>query len=240
MRIAIALVAGLLATASLATISHAQTPSAAVTAAVADAGRTDAEKARDAGRKPAMVVAVSGVKPGDKVGELAPGGGYYSKILAKTVGANGKVYAFNNRPASPAYTALLAANPNVTLVAITSYPELKAPEPLDVVWTTENYHDFKNNGGDTNAVNKAVFAALKPGGTYFITDHNAPGTGVSATSTLHRIDVEAVKAEVLAAGFTLETQSNVLANPADTHATSPGAEPGDFSDRFVLKFRKPR
>jgi predicted methyltransferase len=239
MRIAIALAAGLMATASLATISHAQTPSAAVTAAVADAGRTDAEKARDAGRKPALVVAVSGVKPGDKVGELAPGGGFYTKILSKTVGDNGKIYAFNNRPASPAYQAMLAANPNVTLVAITTYVDLKAPEPLDVVWTTENYHDFKN-GMDTAAVNKAVFAALKPGGTYFITDHNAPGTGVSATSTLHRIDVDAVKAEVLAAGFTLDTQSNVLANPADTHATSPGAEPGDFSDRFVLKFRKPR
>ncbi len=187
-----------------------------------------------------MVVAVSGVKPGDKVGELAPGGGFYTKILAKTVGANGKVYAFNSRPASPAYQALLDANPNVALTQVPSYIELKSPEPLDVVWTTENYHDFKNNGGDTNAVNKAVFAALKPGGVYFITDHNAPGTGVSATSTLHRIDVEAVKAEVLAAGFTLDTQSNVLANAADTHTGSPGAEPGDFSDRFVLKFRKPR
>ncbi|OJU07517.1 MAG: hypothetical protein BGN86_10335 [Caulobacterales bacterium 68-7] len=239
MRIAIALAAGLLAATSLSTISHAQAPSAAVTAAVADAGRTDAEKARDEGRKPAQVVAVAGVKAGDKVGELAPGGGYYSKILAKVVGPNGKVYAFNNRPASPAYQALLTANPNVALTQVTSYVDLKSPEPLDVVWTTENYHDFKN-GQDTAAVNKAVFAALKPGGVYFITDHNAPGTGVSATSTLHRIDVEAVKAEVLAAGFTLETQSNVLANAEDKHTTSPGQEPGDFSDRFVLKFRKPR
>ena len=240
MRIAIALAAGLLAATSLSTISHAQAPSAAVTAAVADAGRTDAEKARDEGRKPAQVVAVSGVKAGDKVGELAPGGGYYSKILAKVVGPTGKVYAFNSRPASPAYQALLTANPNVVLAQVPNYVELKAPEPLDVVWTTENYHDFKNNGGDTAAVNKAVFAALKPGGVYFITDHNAPGTGVSVTSTLHRIDVEAVKAEVLAAGFTLDTQSNVLANAEDKHTGSPGAEPGDFSDRFVLKFRKPR
>lgn len=237
MRIAIVLAAGV-ALASLSVAAYAQAPSAAVTAAVADAARPDADKARDGGRKPAQVVAVAGVKAGDKVGELSPGGGYYTKILAKVVGDGGKVYAFVARPPSPAYQAVLAANPNVTLVQ-GPYVELKAAEPLDVVWTTENYHDFKN-GMDTAAVNKAVFAALKPGGVYFITDHNAPGTGVSATSTLHRIDVEAVKAEVLQAGFTLETQSAVLANPDDKHTGSPGSEPGDTSDRFVLKFRKPR
>jgi predicted methyltransferase len=237
MRIAIALAAGL-TVAGLSGAVHAQTPTPAITAAVADAGRTDAEKARDAGRKPAQLVALAGVKAGDKIGELSPGGGYYTKILAKTVGSAGKIFAFAARPPSPAFQAVVAANPNVTVVQ-GPYVELKAPEPLDVVWTTENYHDFKN-GMDTVAVNKAVFAALKPGGVYLVTDHNAPGTGVSATSTLHRIDVEAVKAEVLQAGFTLETQSALLANPDDKHTGSPGSEPGDTSDRFVLKFRKPR
>lgn len=236
MRIAIVLAAGI-AVASLSVAAYAQTPTPAITAAVADAARPDADKARDAGRKPAQMLALAGVKPGDKVGEFSPGGGFYTRLLAKTVGDGGKVYTVNGT-VSPGMTAVAAAYPNVTPIA-TPFVDFKAPEPLDVVWTTENYHDFKNRM-DTVAVNKAVFAALKPGGVYLVGDHNAPGTGVSATSTLHRIDVEAVKAEVLQAGFTLETQSALLANPDDKHTGSPGSEPGDTSDRFVLKFRKPR
>ena len=88
-----------------------------------------------------------------------------------------------------------------------SFAELKAPEPVDVVWTSENYHDFKNMGmfnTDTNAMNRAVFAALKPGGRYIVTDYVAvAGSGARDTQMLHRIDPALIRSEVTAAGFTM-------------------------------------
>ena len=169
---------------------------AAIAAAVADADRPAADTARDPLRKPGEIVAFAGVKPGDKVAEIAPGGGYYTRVLAKTVGPEGKVYAlmpgfFANRPGGlDAINALAEQYGNIEVVVI-DYAATKLPEPVDLVWTTENYHDLAN--GDIGAVNAWAFAALKPGGLYFVEDHAAPGTGTSATSTLHRIDPEAVK-----------------------------------------------
>jgi predicted methyltransferase len=106
------------------------------------------------------------------------------------------------------------------------------------VWTTENYHDMAN--GDIAAINASAFAALKPGGIYFVEDHSAPGTGMSATSTLHRIDPEAVKEQVAAAGFTLEDSSDLLANPDDPKDVSvrDPAVAGK-TEKFALRFRKP-
>ena len=112
------------------------------------------------------------------------------------------------------------------------------PEQADLAWTTENSHDFAN-GPNIAGVNTATFNALKPGGVFFVEDHNAPGTGTSATRTLHRIDAAAVKEQVQAAGFALEAESDVLHNPNDPH----DAGPRDFdgvSDKFALRFRKPR
>src|SRR5690606_26469063 len=169
----------------------AQAPAAteAISTAVADAARPDADKARDAVRKPAEIVAFAGIEPGDKVAEIAPGGGYYTRILSKAVGPQGKVYAlmpafFANRPGGlDAINALAEQYGNVEVVVI-DYAATELPEPVDLVWTTENYHDLAN--GDIAAVNGWVFKALKPGGIYFVEDHAAPGTGTSATSTLHR------------------------------------------------------
>jgi len=114
-------------------------------------------------------------------------------------------------------------------------------KPVDLVWTTENYHDM-HNGPTANpgGINEATFRALKPGGIYFVEDHSAPGTGTSATSTLHRIDPAAVISEVTAAGFTLEAQSDVLKNPNDPHnvGVRDPAVQGE-TDKFALRFRKP-
>ena len=119
------------------------------------------------------------------------------------------------------------------------FAELKAPEPVDVVWTSENYHDFQNMGmfsTDTNAMNRAVFAALKPGGRYIVTDFvAAAGSGKRDTQMLHRIDPEVIKAEVQAAGFRLESQSNALAHADDPHT----ARSGQSSDQVYFIFRKP-
>lgn len=222
-------------------MAQGQAPELAIATAVADSQRPAADAARDAVRKPAEIVAFAGVKPGDKVAEIAPGGGYYTRILAKAVGPEGKVYAlmpafFANRPGGlDGINALAAQYGNVEVVVI-DYAATKLPEPVDLVWTTENYHDLAN--GDVATINKWVFAALKPGGTYFIEDHAAPGTGTSATSTLHRIDPAAVKEQVGAAGFTLEEESDVLHNPNDPHDVNP-REVQPTSDKFALRFRKP-
>ena len=230
-----------LATAGLAVGASAQKPSAAITAAVADT-------ARDAARKPAQIVAFAGVKPGDKVAEMMPGGGYFTRVLAKTVGPKGHVYAlvptgFANRPGGlDALNALAAQYGNVTVVA-TDLAAFKVPEPVDVVWTSENYHDF-HNGPTANiaGLNKAALDALKPGGVYYIEDHAAAaGSGTTATSTLHRIDPAAAISEVEAAGFKLDGQSKALANAGDAH-DKPVFDPSvrGKTDKFALRFKKPR
>ena len=236
-----------LATSGLAVSVWAQTPSSAVSAAVADAQRPAADTARDAARKPAQIVAFAGIMAGDKVAELMPGGGYYTRILAKTVGPKGHIYAlvptgFANRPGGlDALNALAAQYGNVTVVPA-DLASFKLDTPVDVVWTTENYHDF-HNGPTANiaGLNAAAFAALKPGRIYFIEDHAAAaGTGVTATSTLHRIDPAAVVSEAQAAGFKLDARSDLLANPADAH-DKPVFDPSirGETDKLALRFKKP-
>src|SRR5690606_6724289 len=88
----------------------------------------------------------------------------------------------------------------------------------DSVFIVLYYHDLPLNNIDTAALNAKVFGALKPGGVYFVVDHNAaPGSGTRDTQQLHRIDPEVIRKEVLAAGFTLATDSKLLANPEDDH-----------------------
>jgi predicted methyltransferase len=226
---------------------------AAVRAAVADPNRPDTDKQRDADRKPAETVAFAGIKKGDHVAELLPGGGYFTRIFSKLVGDKGVVYALvppprPNAPAgAPDFAApinAIAADPNYKNVRVAQLsPDALTPEPVDVVWTSLNYHDLHNRpNADLHAFNQGVFNALKPGGTYIVVDHAAaPGAGTSVTSTLHRIDPETVKSEVLSAGFTLAGESDVLRNPQDPHNV-PNRDPSirGKTDQFVLKFKKPK
>jgi predicted methyltransferase len=210
---------------------------------LADPIRPDADKVRDADRKPAEVIAFARVRPGSKVAELAPGGGYFTRILSGVVGPNGRVYAITSR-ASPTLEALAQARPNV-VVTIATPGTIPAPEPVDFVWTTLNYHDFKNvKVGDSDgaaALNAAAFKALKHGGIYFIVDHEAgKGVGASVTSTLHRIESGLVRQEVEKAGFRFDGRSDILRHPADDH-TQKVQETGirGKTDQFVFRFRKP-
>jgi predicted methyltransferase len=216
----------------------------ALTAAVASAERPEADKARDADRKPAEMLAFAGVRPGWKVVELAPGGGYFTRLLSLAVGERGYVYGNSSRPA-PAVTAWAQGHANVSLQMVPG-GQVVAPEKVDLVWTTQNYHDFKNaKVGDSDAAaatNAAAFAALKPGGVYLVSDHQgAPGSGATQTNTLHRIEDAAVIREVEASGFKLEARSQILRHPADDY-TQKVFETGvrGKTDQFVLKFRKPR
>jgi predicted methyltransferase len=218
----------------------------AVSAAVADANRPQADKDRDAGRKPAQSVAFAGIKPGDKVADLLAGGGYFTRIFSQVVGDAGMVYATGAapRPGMTASTALetLAAEPTYKNVRVLrgAAAEIQFPAPLDVAWTSLNYHDVHNQNGH-DAFNKAVFAALKPGGTYIVIDHAAAaGSGTNDSKTLHRIDAELVKKEVEAAGFKLVDAGDFLRNPNDPrNVTSHDASVRWNTDQFIFRFVKP-
>lgn len=237
-----AIAAALLATGTAAYADHHGGVTAAISAAVADDRRPEGDVARDPLRKPAEIVQFAGVEPGMSIAEIAPGGGYYTRILAASVGSEGKVYAlmpafFANRPGGlDGINALAAEYGNIEVVVVEDYASLDLPEAVDLVWTTENYHDLAN--GDIDPVNGGVIGALKPGGIYFVEDHSAPGTGLSATSTIHRIDPMAVVAQVTSAGFVLEATSDLLANPDDPRDIGP-REVEPTSEKFALRFRKP-
>ncbi len=216
-----------------------------VATAVADTHRPKANTDQDVARHPSEMLAFAQVKPGDKVVEFWPGGGYVTRMLSKIVGPSGKVYAMN----APTFPDRLkhavdsvTGDPEYANVTVLEQPfdQIRIPEPVDVVWTSENYHDFQNNGpfkADTAAMDKAVFAALKPGGLFVITDYvAAPGTGKTVTSTLHRIEPDVIRQEVTAAGFVLEAQSDLLKNPSDTHTE----RSHQGSDQIMFRFRKPR
>ena len=226
----------------------AQLATQAISAAVADTNRPAGDTARDAARKPAEMLAFAGVKPGDKVVDFLPGGGYFTRLFAKAVGPAGHVYAVappSQTPGTPVAVEALAADAaygNITVVPLTG--PLSVPEAVDVIWTAQNYHDLHlaRLKVDVPAMNKSLFDALKPGGLLVIVDHAAlAGTGLDVPDKLHRIDEEIVKREVTAAGFVLESSSDLLRNSADTRSVmvfDPAIK--GLTDQFVLRFRKPQ
>lgn len=201
---------------------------AALDAALADPARQSHRAAGDERRKPGPLIALAGVKPGDKVLDLIPGDGYWTRIFSKVVGPEGKVYAV-----WPEAYARFARGNVKTLQELSADPHygnivaevqksaiLSAPEELDVVWTSQNYHDYPDEymgaDADPELLNKAVFDMLKPGGTYMIIDHRAAdGRGMADTEKLHRIDPAIVRKQVEAAGFRFAGESKVLENPKD-------------------------
>jgi predicted methyltransferase len=226
---------------------------APILAAIAAADRSADDRALDAGRKPGEVLAFFGVAPGQKIGELFAGGGYTTELLARTVGDTGQIYAENTKEILDKFARKpwteRAAKPVMKRVNGLERP-IDDPFPadlndLDTVIFVLNYHDTVWMKADRDKMNKAVLAALKPGGTYAIVDHSAAaGSGTRDCETLHRIDEDVVKKEVTAAGFELAGESDVLRNasdPRDWNASPRQAgEKRGTSDRFVLKFVKPR
>ena len=215
-----------------------------INAAIADARRPQNDKDNDAKRHPADILAFTNIKAGDKVAELVPGGGYNTRLMAKIVGPSGHIYATNaptlNERFKTGVNPIIADSSygNVSVVEV-PLAQMKFPEPVDIIYTAENYHDFQNMGmflTDTAAMDKAAFAALKPGGLFIITDYvGQPGTGKTQTQALHRIDPAVIKSEAMAAGFTLDAESTALMNPADNLT----GRSGQGSSQMMYRFRKP-
>ena len=204
-------VAALIAALALAPlVAHASTP-AYVAAAVADPGRPKTDVATDALRDPADTLTFAGVKPGMHIAELFPGGGYYTRMLADVVGPKGHIVGIENagwKGAVKADQAMLAepGHDRVQL-DVETFGQMTVPEPVDLFWITQNYHDLKiaqYGQVDIAAFNRKVFETLKPGGVYFILDHQAnPGITTEEIAKLHRVEKATVIREVTAAGFKL-------------------------------------
>jgi len=233
----------------LTTALTADNGAAAIAAAVADAGRPDADKVRDADRKPAEVIAFAGIHAGSKVAEMWPGQGYFTRIFSKLVGPQGVVYALMPPPPP---NAPPGRDPGAALKAIadSGYPNIKVlnldpamqlPEQVDVVWTSLNYHDMHNRpNADMAPTNRLAFNALKPGGVYIVIDHAAEKGSGTRDLALHRSDEELVKTEVKSVGFELGAESQLLRHADDTHKQSSHEVERGKSDQYVLMFRKPK
>jgi predicted methyltransferase len=246
-RTVIAVAALVLAAAPLSQV--AAKPSSAA-AAVADPGRSDKHRKLDEGRMPAEILAFTAVKPGETVVDYISGSGYYAEMFAKAVGPKGTVYAINpetfHNPKD--FEPILAKRTNLrVLVAPVAALQL-APRSTDTLFTHLNYHDmywesekYKFPRMEIPPILAGWFQAVRPGGQVVIIDHVGPaGDPREVADKLHRIDPERVKADMAAAGFVLEAESNVLHRSEDKH------ELGVFdpslrgkTDRFVLKFRRP-
>jgi len=233
----------------------AAAPNRAIVAAVADAKRPAEAVKLDESRKPAEVLDFFGLKPGMQAADIMTGSGYWAEIMADVVGPKGKVTAlepsqfYNDPEEQKAWTALTQRRPDINFVRYPFEAFTAAPDSFDFVIINLSYHDlywesekYKIPRTDPAAFLKTLYAAVKPGGIVGIVDHVGPAGDTRATvEKLHRIDPATVKADFAAAGFRLEKESALLANPADDHSKlvfDPSIR--GKTDRFVYRFRKPK
>ena len=235
-------------------MANAAPPTAKMKAAVADTARPSADTARDENRKPVEMLAFGGITPGKVVVDMLPGGGYFTRIFAKAVEPNGRVYAYfgtqydarlksQNQDPDNQFAALKQTYKNLGVIH-GPLPQFVTPQPVDVVWTSQNYHDLHNPGQkvDLAKLNAQIFKSLKPGGYYIVIDHKAAeSAGDDVTEKLHRMKESTVKKEAEAAGFKLVAEGRDLANPADDGTKR--VQENDIrgkTHQFMLKFQKPR
>lgn len=223
-------------------------------AAVADPARSESDRARDAGRKPVEVLQFFGIEPGMQVLDMFSGGGYYTEIISRVVGDGGSVTAHNNQ----AYLGFAGEEINARFAdgRLSNVSQLKAEnneldlgsQSFDAITLILAYHDFyyvdPDNGWqeiDGPKLLAEFHEGLRPGGILGVVDHYAAeGAPTETGGTTHRIDKGAVITAMLAAGFELDGESDMLRNTDDDYEVSvfdPSIR--GKSDRFVLRFRKP-
>ncbi len=216
---------------------------------LASADRSDVDKARDAGRKPAEVLAFLGVEEGMTVIDVIAAGGWYSEALAAAVGPTGRVYAqnpdfvlkFREGANEKAISARLVHDrlPNVSRLDAEISDTGLAEGSVDLAFTALNFHDIVNGRGEeaTAGFLASIKALLKPGGILGIVDHDAsPGND---NEKLHRMPKAQAIEAVTKAGFEVVAEGEMLRNPDDDHTQSVFGELRGETDRFVLKLRKP-
>ena len=248
-----------------AMVPGAQAPAvltdAQIAAVVGSPDRTAADRDNDKRRKPEQILGFIGLRPGMVALDVVAGGGYTTELLARGIGSTGKVFAQAqprdpNRPVPAGARApgagvldrearLAAAKAAAAPIAlllqrlVDPVPAELAQGKLDVVTLMFNYHDLGALGEGRAQMNRAIFAALKPGGVYIVADHSGrPGTGISESTTLHRVEEAFLRSEVEAAGFKLQASGSFLRNPADPRDKET-PEPPMTKDEFILKFVKP-
>jgi predicted methyltransferase len=212
--------------------------------AIESAERTAEQRARDYYRKPAEILTLSGIEEGDRIIEIAAFGQYFTTMLLAAVGPTGRVdmydLPYTERMAGAASREFDAKHANAAY-HLESYNDVTFPQGVDAVWNVLYYHDLQPQSIDTAAFNRKIFAALKPGGIYLVIDHKAEdGSGWRDAATIHRMGVDTIKQEVLAAGFELALESDLLANPADDRTKmvfAPGTR--GTTDQAFFIFRKP-
>jgi predicted methyltransferase len=254
-----------------ATKAHAPTfadESDSIADAIAGAQRPAADKARDGARHPAESLTFWGLRPGDTILEISPGGGYWTAILApfahKTHGRYIGLVGEKGKPAFLARYADKAIYGDVTAVSLDkSASSLTTPGSVDFILTARNIHNFIGDKS-LGAILAQSFAALKPGGVLAIEEHRADPRpmkpGVEDGYVSEAFVIEAAKK----AGFELAARSEINANPKDskdhpfgvwtlppTRQSAPSGKPDDASfdharydaigesDRMTLRFVKP-
>lgn len=227
---------------------------APIDAALASPERLAADRDQDERRKARNVLEFSGIQPGMTVLDAFSAGGYYTELLARVVGPEGKVIAYNNPPYAKFAEKGIAARyandrlPNVQQVTSTIEELELAPASLDAAIFIMSYHDlyWRPADGSWPPTDPAqllakLHAALKPGGVIVVQDHVAtPGGDTAAVvDKLHRIDPAVVKADFAKAGFTVDAESDVLAHPDDAHTTLVFDEAiRGKTDQFLFRFLK--
>lgn len=225
-----------------------------IQAALASPERLASDRQVDALRKPDQVLAFFDIKPGMVVLDMFSGGGYYTEILSHLVGPSGKVHAHNNTPYLQfVKTALEKRFTPGRLANVERFTaennELELPaETFDAALLVLSYHDVYHvmeEAGwtkiDGPAMLAEIYQSLKPGAVLGVVDHAAKdGAPAEVGETLHRIDPARAKAEISAAGFVFEAESDALRNPDDdrTKMALDKSIRGK-TDRFIFRFRKP-
>ena len=215
-------------------------------AIVAAPDRSDGDRQADQRRQPAKMLAFAGVKPGMKVLDMEANAGYSTELLARSVAPDGVVYAQDSASVIERFVKdkfdLRAQKPAMKNVVhvIRNFDD---PIPsdvsgLDLITFFFAYHDITYMEVDRAAMNKKMFAALKPGGFLVIADHSArPGDGTTVSKTLHRIEESTLRQEIEAAGFKLAAEGDFLRHPEDPRDAAV-FRPAVPVDEFVLKYQK--
>jgi len=223
----------------------AQDQEARLDQALAAAERPAADKTRDESSNPMEVVEFLGVEDGMTALDVIAGGGYWTEVLSAAVGASGKVYMQN--------PAFMTSRPGYEEREEAKLDRLGNVEPLhgdlgdggiagevDVAITSMNFHDQYNSGGleAGTAFLRSIYDVLKPGGVLGVIDH--VGMAGQDNSELHRVEPEAAKEALENAGFTVEDESDALANPDDPHTVGVRDESvSGRTDKFLIRARKP-